>query len=82
MADYKISTLLTGHDHPHILDETVDDLESLRCGSPSLVLRESVNSLQDRFDVLLSFLEEFDCIVLSKAKRPSQREQTHSIVSV
>jgi hypothetical protein len=79
-----MSTLLTGHDHPHILDETVDDLESLRCGSPSLVLRESVDSLQDRLDVLLSFLEEFDCqcIALSKATRPSQQEQTHSIVPV
>jgi hypothetical protein len=77
-----MSTLLTGHDHPHILDETVDDLESLRCGSPSLVLRESVDSLQDHLDVLLSFLEEFDCIALSKATRPSQQEQTHSIVPV
>jgi hypothetical protein len=59
--------LLTVHDHPHILDETVDNLEGLSCGNPSLVLRESVESLQDRIDVLLSFLYKFDWIALSKA---------------
>jgi hypothetical protein len=72
--------LLTVHCHPHIPEETVDDLESLSCSSPSLVLRESVESLQDRLDVILSILEEFDYVVLSKATR--QREQTHSTVSV
>jgi hypothetical protein len=41
-------------------------------------LRESVESLQDRLNVLISFLEEFDCIALSKATR--QQERTHSIV--
>jgi hypothetical protein len=46
--------LLTIHDLRHILDEAVDDLEGLRCGSPSLVLRETIQSLQDRLYVLLS----------------------------
>jgi len=72
--------LLTVHFHPHIPKETVNDLESLSCGSPSLVLRESVESLQDRLDVILSILEEFDYIALSKATR--QREQTHSTMPV
>ena len=69
---------LTVHDHPHILDETVDDLKSLSCGSPSLILRESVESLQNRLNVLISFLEEFDCIALSRATR--ELERTHHIV--
>jgi hypothetical protein len=59
--------LLTFHDHSHILDETVDDLEHLCCGSLSLVLGESVKPLQDRLDVYLSFLNKFDCIALNKA---------------
>jgi hypothetical protein len=73
------SNLLTVHDHARILDETVDDLESLSCGSPSLVLRESVQPLQDRLDILLSekFLYKFDCVMLSKIAR--QREWTHLI---
>ena len=60
----------------------MDDLESLSRCSPSLVVRESVESLQDRLDVLLSFLEEFDCIVQSKATGQRERERTHSIVHV
>jgi hypothetical protein len=71
--------LLTIYDNPHILDETVYDLESLSRGRPSLVLRESVQPLQDRFNVLFSetFLYEFDCVVLSKVTQ--QRERTHLI---
>ena len=59
---------LTFYDHPHILDETVNDLESLSCGSPSLISRESVQSLQDRLDILLSemLLYKFDCVAVSK----------------
>jgi hypothetical protein len=61
--------LLTVHDHPHTLDKTVDDLESLGHGSPSLGVRKSVQSLQDslRVDNLLSekFLYKFDCVALS-----------------
>jgi hypothetical protein len=54
----------TIHDHPHILDETIDDFESLRCGRPSLVLGESIQPLQHRFDLVLSqkFLYKFHCI--------------------
>ena len=52
--------LLTVHDRPHILDEAVNDLESLSYDVPSLVLRESVESLQDCLTVLLLFLYEFD----------------------
>lgn len=59
--------LLTFHDHPHILDETVDDLEHLGCGSLSLVLGKSVEPLKDRLDVYLPFLNEFNCIALNKA---------------
>jgi hypothetical protein len=71
--------LLTIYDNPHILDETVYDLESLSRVRPSLVLRESVQPLQDRFNVLFSetFLYEFDCVVLSKVTQ--QRERTHLI---
>jgi hypothetical protein len=38
--------LLTVHDHVHILDKTVDDLESLTCSSPSLIVRKSIQSLE------------------------------------
>jgi hypothetical protein len=31
----------------------MDDFECLSCGSPSLVLSESVESLQDTLDILL-----------------------------
>ena len=74
--------MLTVHGHPHILDETVDDLKCLSCGSPSLVLREPVEPLQNSLNVLLSFLEEFDCITLSKATHLSRRERTHWIAHV
>ena len=72
--------LLTIHDHAHILDETVNDLKCLTCGSPSLILRESVQPLQDGLDVILSesFLHKFDCAALSKVRH--QRERTHLIV--
>ena len=47
----------------------MDDLKRLSHGSPSLGLRKSVQSLQDRLrvDVLLSenFLYKFDCDALS-----------------
>jgi hypothetical protein len=60
--------LLTLHDHLHILDKTVDDLESLDCGSLSLVVRESVEPLQDHLDFLLSqhFLHKFDYVALTQ----------------
>jgi hypothetical protein len=71
---------LTVHELPHILYETIDDPESLSCGSPSLVLRESVQPLQGRLDVLFpeKFLHKSDCAALSKVSR--QGEHTfHSL---
>jgi len=71
--------LLTVHDDPHILDETVDDLERLGSSSPSLVNGESLEPMQDGLDSFLSenLLYKFDCVALSEVTR--QREQTHSI---
>jgi hypothetical protein len=59
---------LTVHDHAHILDETMDNLKSMSRGIPSLVLGESVQSLQDRFDILLpeQVLHKFNCVTVSK----------------
>jgi len=45
--------LLTIHYHSHILDKTIDDLESLRYGDSSLVLCESIQSLKHLLDVVL-----------------------------
>jgi hypothetical protein len=58
----------TTHDHARILDETVDYLEGLSCSSPNLFLRESVQPLQDRVDILLSekSLYKFYCVALRK----------------
>jgi hypothetical protein len=63
--------LLTIHDHPHALDETMNDGKGLGCGRPSFVMRESVQSLQDCLDIFLSenFLHKFDCDVLSRVTR-------------
>ena len=59
--------MLTIHELPHIMREIVNDLESLNCGIPNLVLRESVQPLQGRLDVAISekFLCKFDCVALS-----------------
>ena len=61
--------LLTVHYHPHILDKTVDYLECLRGGQFSFVLRESVQSLKNRLNILLpeQLLDKFLCITLSLA---------------
>jgi len=74
--------LLTVHDDRHVLDEAVNNLESLSCSCPSLIFCESVQPLQDRLDVLLceNLLDKFDCVVLSKVT--GQRKRTHSIVLV
>ena len=60
--------LLTVHPLPHILGKTVDNLEGLRCCHPSLILGEPIQSLDYRFDVLLSkkFLNKFLCAALSR----------------
>jgi len=80
-ADTNPSALLTIHELPHILDESVDNSERLSCSSPDLVLRQSVKPVQDSLDVLLleKFLHKFDCVLLSKVKR--RRERTHLIVA-
>jgi len=79
--DYKPSSLLTIHELPHILDESVDNSECMSCSSPDLVLCQSVKPPQDCLDVLLleEFLYKFDCVVLSKGKR--RRERAHLIVA-
>ena len=46
--------LLTVHNYPHILDETMNNLEGLCRGYPSLILGESIQPLEYHFDVLLS----------------------------
>lgn len=68
-SGYKPSKFLTVHNHPHILDKTVNNLECLRRGDPSLILGESIQSLDYRFDVLLSkkLLNKFFCVSLSQA---------------
>jgi len=58
----------------------MNDLQSLGCSSPSLVLSQAVKPLKGRLDFLLSknLLHKFDYIVLSEAN--NQREQTYLIV--
>ena len=65
--DNKPRTLLTIHELPHMLDESMDNGERVRCSSPGFVLRQSVKPLQDCLDVLLleESLYKFDCVVLS-----------------
>jgi len=71
-ADYKYKphSWLTIHEPPHILDQSVNNSECLSCGSPSLVLRESVEPLQHCLDVLLleKPLYKLDCAALSKSE--------------
>jgi len=80
-ADHNPSSLLTIHELPHILGESVDNGERMSCSSPGLVLRQSVEPLQHCLDVLLleEFLYKFDYVVLSNVKR--RRERTHLIVA-
>jgi hypothetical protein len=60
--------LLTVRHLSHILDETVDNLESLRRGYTSFVLGESVYPLEYSLDALLSedLLENFFCVSSSQ----------------
>jgi len=44
-ADRNPSSLLTIHELPHILGESVDNSESMSCSSPGLILRQSVEPL-------------------------------------
>ena len=60
---------LTVYDHPHVLEEAVDDLKRLRCRYPSFVLGQSVQPLKNRIDTILSekLLYKFLCVALSQA---------------
>jgi hypothetical protein len=73
--------LRTIHDHAHILDEAVDALESLSSGSPNLVLRESVQPLQHRFDVLPSEKFPYKFYYIALRNVLLQRERTHLAVA-
>ena len=59
---------VTIHHHPHILDKAADNLESLRRSYSSLILGESIQPLDHRFDVLLSkkLLDKFFYAALSQ----------------
>ena len=61
---------VTCHDDPHVLDKAINDLESLGCGGPRLVQRESIKSLQHFLNVMLSqeFLHKFDCALFGQLK--------------
>jgi hypothetical protein len=64
-AGFKVARqvcLLTVHAHGNTPDETVADFESFSCGGLGLLLRELVEPLQGCFDLLLSFLYEYDCL--------------------
>lgn len=64
----KRSAFPTSHEFLHILQESVDDTESLSCSDLMLVLRESVQPLENWRDILMleKFLYIFDCVALSK----------------
>jgi len=69
-GDRNQSSLLTIHEVPHILYESVDNSKSMSCSSPGLILHQSVKPLQHCLNVLLleEFIYVFDCVVLSKVK--------------
>jgi len=69
--DYKPSSLLTIHELPHVLGDSVDNSESMSCSILGLVSCQPVKPLEDCFDVLLleKILDKFDCVALSKVKR-------------
>jgi hypothetical protein len=69
-----ITPPLTVHDRSPILDETMNNLQCLNCGRPSLVLGEPVEPLQDRLNLVLSLLHECDCRALSKANTSTERD--------
>jgi len=60
--------LFTIHDFIHILDETMNHFENLRCGSMGLILGETIYSLQHCPDVVFSkqFFCRIFCVGLSK----------------
>jgi len=50
--DVSLVNLLTVNHNPHILEQTIDDLEGLRRSYPSLILSEPIQPLKYRIDVL------------------------------
>lgn len=62
--------LLTVHHHPHSLGKTVDNLNDLRCGYPGFILRESIQPLDNRVDVLPSrkLLYKIFCVTLNRVR--------------
>jgi hypothetical protein len=58
---------LTIYEQHHALEKAVDNLESLRCRRPGLVLGESVQPLKNRIDFIPSekLLYNFFCIPLN-----------------
>jgi len=76
--------LLTVHDYIGILDETVDDSENFRSSRPSLIgliLRQSVQPVQYRFDILLSETLLYRSGYAAFSKVTYKQEWTYSIVS-
>jgi hypothetical protein len=66
-------SLLTIHDNPHILDKTIDDLENLRCGDPTLVQGELIQPFQHQWHHLIvipskELLYKCPCVALSQIK--------------
>jgi len=65
--------LVTIHDHRQILDQAADHPEDLSYGSPSFILRQPVQPLQDSLhsNALLSenVPDRFDCDTISKVTR-------------
>lgn len=65
--------MFTVHDQREILDEAVDNPEGLSCGSPSFVLRQSAQPLQNTLhsNALLSknVPDRFDCDVINNVTR-------------
>jgi hypothetical protein len=57
--------LPTVNNIPHILEKTIDDLEGLRRGHPSLILSEPIQPLKYRLDVVLpeELLDNRFCVV-------------------
>ena len=79
--DSKPSSLLTIHEFPHILKESVHNSERMSRSSSGLILRQSIKPLQHCPDVCFREkpLYKLDYMVLSYAK--CQRERTHLIVA-
>ena len=56
-------------------DKTVDNFESVRCGSPNLIQGEPIQSLERRFDLILSpkLLHKFLCVAFSQVRTSEDR---------